>query len=91
MNKYGVNKDKKVSDDGETRLCTAEEFTTAMCEDNDTVMMNRLYSMDGEKVEDNDNDICDPYFYSSFPIDVVDYVFPQCDLQHRVDLLMSQN
>ena len=76
MNKYGVNKDRKFSDDGETLLCTVEEFTAAMYEDDDAVMMDRLYSMDGDEVEGNDNDMSDPYFYSSFTIDVVDYVFP---------------
>ena len=48
-NPWGINKDRKVSNDGETLLYTVAEFSATMCNDDDPVMDDRLYGMHGEE------------------------------------------
>ena len=47
----GGNKDRKISNDGETLICTVEEFNAATYDDN-TIMVDRVYQIYGEEVED---------------------------------------
>ena len=62
-----------------------EDFSAAMYDDGNAVMEDRLYDMDGEEVDDIYNGTSQSYSYYHNAVDIVDYVFPKCDLQHRVE------
>ena len=47
MNLWGIKNGKKFSDNGETLLCTVDEFAVTVYDNDDAVMTDRFYRMDG--------------------------------------------
>ena len=73
-------------------MCTVEEFNGATYDDDNKIMTDMVYQMDGEEVEDNSTKQSDQFYSHSINnLYVVNYVFPQCDLQPRIDTLMFQS
>ena len=72
-------------------MCTVEDLNVATYNEDDPVMGDRLYSMGGDEVDDNYENISESYSHSSSIINLINYAFPQCDLQRRTESLMSRS
>ena len=62
-NKWGINKDKTVGDDGATLLCTHDEMNMAMFDEDDPVMSYIIVDDDIDDDEVVDNTTNDNNFF----------------------------